>query len=732
MNLEQYNRRMLIKRTSLTGEVPTIPSSGSGAIDVNDHTAGGWRPTDLYVGEMYVNTADDRAWIRFADQIVELDVITGYPSFTDLVDTPASYSGEASKLLAVNSAETGLEFIDNTTVTSITDLSDTPATITDDKVLVGDSGSYVEQDYITTFDGLEDTEVFSGNALSIYRVNAAETSLEAVAGSSVFVDLTSLQTAAGIKTFSDEIILNDTLTINSNIDLNGNIFDTLITDTALVGALNTNIASTLAVKTYIDNQVITATGGLYVDLSTNQTVEGVKTFSDNSIFSSDLTVEGDMYTESIIQDLTGYHYTGNESTNGSYRTYITLSGALTTELRTAGVWNEYSVLPSVFSEITDGHLDYEGNTIAYLSDISASNLSSVLSEGNTTGGNDIIQTIGDYFRDSTSNSFVELTPNYVSLWSGDAGIDLLDGSDIDFYVGDIGMNISISDGVWFTTNDTNKLTVQTDASGGNYNNILDFDGMSSTRTWTYPDSSGTIALTSDIPGSYWEIVIGTLSTVDYRGVTIGTRTGTVGAYTLSVGLNNEISGDASVCIGSSSTVSGDYSLSIGYNSKYGGNIVSGAASVCIGSSSTVSGDYSLVSGFDNTCTKDECFIVGGGNNITYNNSYIIGSSNSITTNGGSCSIIGSHHSTITNAGSTASNCTIIGGNNNDISPVSTSVTESVIIGGNNITATESNRTYTGRLELDTQDEEALVMKDTVTGTRYKLYIASGVLTVARV
>jgi len=40
----------------------------------------------------------------------------GVSDFLDLTDTPASYSGEANKVVAVNSSETGLEFVDSVPV----------------------------------------------------------------------------------------------------------------------------------------------------------------------------------------------------------------------------------------------------------------------------------------------------------------------------------------------------------------------------------------------------------------------------------------------------------------------------------------------------------------------------------------------------------------------------------------------------------------------------------------
>ncbi len=60
----QYSR-ILTKRTSTTGIVPTIPSSDS-------HLDGSWRSTDLYDGELFINTTDKRIWYRSGDAIIEI------------------------------------------------------------------------------------------------------------------------------------------------------------------------------------------------------------------------------------------------------------------------------------------------------------------------------------------------------------------------------------------------------------------------------------------------------------------------------------------------------------------------------------------------------------------------------------------------------------------------------------------------------------------------------------
>lgn len=56
-NLAKVFSRLITKHSSNPGETPTIPSS-------SDHTDGSWSNTDLYTGELFLNTADERAWFR--------------------------------------------------------------------------------------------------------------------------------------------------------------------------------------------------------------------------------------------------------------------------------------------------------------------------------------------------------------------------------------------------------------------------------------------------------------------------------------------------------------------------------------------------------------------------------------------------------------------------------------------------------------------------------------------
>jgi len=57
--------RILLKRSTTAGEVPTVPGSSS-------HTDGTWIPTDIYEGEAFLNTADARLFTRAGSTIKEI------------------------------------------------------------------------------------------------------------------------------------------------------------------------------------------------------------------------------------------------------------------------------------------------------------------------------------------------------------------------------------------------------------------------------------------------------------------------------------------------------------------------------------------------------------------------------------------------------------------------------------------------------------------------------------
>ena len=57
--------RILLKRSTTAGEVPTVPGSSS-------HTDGTWIPTDIYEGEAFLNVTDARLFTRAGSTIKEI------------------------------------------------------------------------------------------------------------------------------------------------------------------------------------------------------------------------------------------------------------------------------------------------------------------------------------------------------------------------------------------------------------------------------------------------------------------------------------------------------------------------------------------------------------------------------------------------------------------------------------------------------------------------------------
>ena len=74
MSCENTNARLQIKYTTIGGQVPTIPST-------NDHNDGTWNPTDIYIGEFFLNSEDDILWVRTLDGILAVGGTGGSASF---------------------------------------------------------------------------------------------------------------------------------------------------------------------------------------------------------------------------------------------------------------------------------------------------------------------------------------------------------------------------------------------------------------------------------------------------------------------------------------------------------------------------------------------------------------------------------------------------------------------------------------------------------------------------
>ena len=91
--------RILIKRSSISGIEPTIPTS-------DNHNDGTWLATDLYDGEMFLNTTDKKCWARSGDTIMPVNASSATIdelSDVDISGTPGATDGQ----ILVYDADTG-------------------------------------------------------------------------------------------------------------------------------------------------------------------------------------------------------------------------------------------------------------------------------------------------------------------------------------------------------------------------------------------------------------------------------------------------------------------------------------------------------------------------------------------------------------------------------------------------------------------------------------------------
>lgn len=80
MSKETKYSRIILKRTSTPGLSATTTTS-------TDHTSlPAWRTTDVYVGELFLNTEDDKMWVRTDNSIKEIPLLDGSSSLNAFPD----------------------------------------------------------------------------------------------------------------------------------------------------------------------------------------------------------------------------------------------------------------------------------------------------------------------------------------------------------------------------------------------------------------------------------------------------------------------------------------------------------------------------------------------------------------------------------------------------------------------------------------------------------------------
>jgi len=172
---------------------------------------------------------------------------------------------------------------------------------------------------------------------------AGSISAATISGGFPYVDLTTAQSVAGVKTFSSKLVAGSDLSANGNVAVAGNL-----TVTGTVSFPAGSISSSAI------------SGGFnYVDLTTTQSVAGVKTFTDKTVHSADLSANGNVSIAGNLNvtSLTGYSTA--TSTLDSWMLTNLINAPPAVNFGTPTVTSSYIYLPwSYPTQIQAGALGY--------------------------------------------------------------------------------------------------------------------------------------------------------------------------------------------------------------------------------------------------------------------------------------------------------------------------------------------------------------------------------------
>ena len=350
MSIQTSNRRNLLRRSTTTGEIPTIPGTGATSQTWPDKLT--WLDTDIMIGEMFLNTADSRIWFRDDNGIHEMDYSGSTSTFVGLSDTPNTYV--AGSYLIADSGGSYLEWTTGQTDTnSIQTMTDFYyGTIntgqTDYSLVVDASGSgFTLKNIQNDFTSLDDTPSSYTSAYTYMRVNSALTGLEEINPEFTFVTLNTNQTINSAKTFTNVTTFNGGIGTNELI-FSGITGDVVVTDvstsTGFTSVNNSTLATTEAIYYYVNSLLYSGSTPSFVTIGTNQTITGTKTFNTTTNFTSisltnDITCGNNVnVTGDLNLDSATIQYFGDATTDGSYKIYINVDGDLEVQKRVSGSW----------------------------------------------------------------------------------------------------------------------------------------------------------------------------------------------------------------------------------------------------------------------------------------------------------------------------------------------------------------------------------------------------------
>jgi len=712
-NTEQ-DVRIIMKYSTISGVEPTIPLSA-------DHNDGTWLPTDIYIGEIFTNTADDLTWIRTDNGIAPLAgsfsatysftgdfVPTGGGTFSGCVYIPCltvgsasiseltvenvtggyiygTFSGDGSGLTGITTTWDGGTVSNPVYFTNTVDFTNT---ININGPIVGDidlTGSVEVSGGVSASifygDGSGLTNLPTGTYSDIYTTAAS------LSGNSIVfdrndliqysVDLTPILATQGVATIGWNSGTNQLdLTL-----LNGDVVSTTIDGFDNLTALTSVTAPEFYGGTYYGSFVGTFSGVIENDVfSTTASLVGTELIiqrNDGGTFSTDLSslAGGGATLEEVLinGNYAGTNWIefpkpyGIKSNSTSYNDTITFNGGgirITSETATAS--------SSSFLAIGYNSVNLSSNGSIY---VNANTTMTIDGDANPTFTG--IEYKSDYSANFVTYSLI--TKQYVdssisgvttsNVFQPGIGVNAItnkgDGTNLAKGIYSFAMGQqNNTDGSFSSTIGFGNLTSRSHAIAIGRNNVNTGDysfsyGEANTITGSY---SGALGFTNDVTGIY--------------AFSMGRNNEVGGLNSLGFGRQNVITDNYGVALGRSNTISAEGGITIGI-----GNDVSGVYSSAIGNGNTVSGNGSHVISNDSEVYSTQSGIFGGSTNtinLTSEKSVILGGAGNVvySTNSG---ILGGFLNQVgTTTGGLGTNGAIVGGASNI---VTVNAQNSVIIGG---------------------------------------------------
>jgi len=96
--MSDQDSRILLKTSNVAGELPSVAPS-------SDHTDGTWSKEHIYIREIFVNTADDRAFLRTTGGILEIAIDSSGTTGDSAVIYKAEKSITSVQVLSLNTTK---------------------------------------------------------------------------------------------------------------------------------------------------------------------------------------------------------------------------------------------------------------------------------------------------------------------------------------------------------------------------------------------------------------------------------------------------------------------------------------------------------------------------------------------------------------------------------------------------------------------------------------------------